>query len=59
MDSVAYRKSDGDARRKPIGFSDIYDLIAMEAESGNDLSARTDFELTLNVSKYLTHNACK
>lgn len=50
MDSFAYRMSDNDDRRKPLGISDIYDLIALEAEKGNDLSLHNEFEISLTVS---------
>lgn len=50
MDSFVYRTSDNDDRRKPLGISDIYDLIALEAEKGNDLSLHNSFEIALTVS---------
>lgn len=50
MDSFAYRMSDSDDRRKPLAISDIYDLIALEAEKGNDLSVHNNFQIVLAVS---------
>lgn len=42
--------SDSDDRRKPLAISDIYDLIALEAEKGNDLSVHNNFQIVLAVS---------
>lgn len=42
--------SDNDERRKPLGISDIYDLIALEAEKGGNLSLHDSFEIALTVS---------
>lgn len=50
MDSFAHRMSDNDDRRKPIGISDIYDLIALDAEKGGDLSLHANYEIALTVS---------